>query len=330
MRAIDKQTVLDEFDEQGFVVLEGVLDPAEDIQPVVDEYEDLLDRLSWDWYQEGKLSSTFEDLPFGKRLTEVARETEGGYYHNFDISLPQSAIDADTPMHTGPEAFALLRNERLLDAVEIFIGPEIFCNPVQHTRVKPPVAVLPEDKRFHAGIAKTQWHQDIGVVTEEADESNMLTVWLPVTEATEENGCLTVVPGSHRHGIDLHCVAPGGKTGIPDENISPDHISLPMKPGDVLFMTKYTQHGSLENVSIPSVGASTCATTRWGRRRDARGSPDSSRAAGRIPTANSTTPNGGPRGGPSPVTNSPPREHRSSVAGTRTTPFARNPFACHV
>ena len=77
MRAIDKQTVLDEFDEQGFVVLEGVLDPAEDIQPVVDEYEDLLDRLSRDWHQEGKLSSTFEDLPFGKRLTEVARETEG-------------------------------------------------------------------------------------------------------------------------------------------------------------------------------------------------------------------------------------------------------------
>ncbi len=77
----------------------------------------------------------------------------------------------------------------------------------------------------------------------------MLTVWLPVTEATEENGCLTVVPGSHRHGLDLHCVAPSGKMGIPDENISPDHIALPMKPGDVLFMTKYTQHGSLENVS---------------------------------------------------------------------------------
>ena len=249
MVGIDKQTVLDEFDEQGYVVLEGVLDPVGDIQPVVDEYDDLLDRLSREWYQEGKLTSTFEDLPFAERLTEVARESEGDHYRYFDISLPQSTIEPDTPMHTGPEAFSLLRNERLLDAVEIFIGPEIFCNPVQHTRVKPPVAVLPEDKRFHAGIAKTQWHQDIGVVTEEADESDMLTVWLPVTEATEENGCLTVVPGSHRHGIDLHCVAPGGKTGIPDENIPPDYISLPMNPGDVLFMTKYTQHGSLENVS---------------------------------------------------------------------------------
>lgn len=246
---IDRQAVLDEFDEQGYVVLHGLLDPAEDIQPVVDEYDCLLDRLAREWRAQDRLTAAFEALPFAERLTEVARETGGDYYQYFDISLPQGAIDADTPMHTGPEVFALLRNERLLDAVEMFVGPEIFCNPVQHTRIKPPAAVLPENKRYHAGIAKTQWHQDIGVVTEEADDSDMLTVWLPVTEATEENGCLVVVPGSHRHGIDLHCVADGGRTGIPDGNISPDQTSLPMKPGDVLFMTKYTQHGSLENLS---------------------------------------------------------------------------------
>ena len=249
MEGVDRQAVLDEFDERGFVVLPGVLDPEEDIQPVVDEYERLLDSLSTDWHRQGKLTAAFDHLPFGQRLTEVARETGGGYYQYFDISLPQSVIDADTPMHTGPEAFGLLRNERLLDAVEMFTGPEIFCNPVQHTRIKPPVSALPEDKRYHAGIAKTQWHQDIGVITEEADDSDILTVWLPVTEATEENGCLVVVPGSHRHGLDLHCVADRGKTGIPDENISDDQIPLPMKPGDALFMTKYTQHGSLENLS---------------------------------------------------------------------------------
>ena len=139
MRAIDKQTVLDEFEEQGFVVLEGVLDPAEDIQPVVDEYDDLLDRLSREWYQEGKLTSTFEDLPFAEAIDRGGERVGGRTITaNFDISLPQSDIESDTPMHTGPEAFSLLRNERLLDAVEMFIGPEIFCNPVQHTRVKPP------------------------------------------------------------------------------------------------------------------------------------------------------------------------------------------------
>ena len=49
MEGVDRQATLDEFDEQGFVVLQGVLDPEEDIQPVVDEYERLLDSLSKYW-----------------------------------------------------------------------------------------------------------------------------------------------------------------------------------------------------------------------------------------------------------------------------------------
>ena len=237
-------------ENDGYVVLEGLLDPQEDIAPVVGEYDERLSDLSKQWFDEGKLSKDVSDLPFDQRLTQVAKETEGGYYQYLDISLPVSGITSDTPMHTGPEVFKLLRNEKLLDAVEKFIGPEIFCNPVQHTRIKPPVKALPEDKRWHAGIARTQWHQDLGVVTEEADESEMLTVWLPVTESTEENGCLTVVPKSHKHGLDQHCIiADNGKTGIPDKDISGDQVPLPMKPGDVLFMTKYTQHGSLENLS---------------------------------------------------------------------------------
>lgn len=33
----------------------------------------------------------------------------------------------------------------------------------------------------------------------------MLTVWLAVTDATVANGCLVVVPGSHRAATTLHC-----------------------------------------------------------------------------------------------------------------------------
>ena len=44
----------------------------------------------------------------------------------------------DTPFWTGPAVFALLRNQAILDAVESLIGPEIYANPVQHVRIKPP------------------------------------------------------------------------------------------------------------------------------------------------------------------------------------------------
>ena len=43
------------------------------------------------------------------------------------------------------------------------------------------------------------------MILPEADESTILTVWIPITEATEENGCLKVVPESNKHDLQTHC-----------------------------------------------------------------------------------------------------------------------------
>ncbi len=244
------RSALDQFEEDGYVVGEGILDPDEDLQPVIDEYSELLDRLAEQWHSEGVLSSAYEDLPFGERLSEIARETEGRYVNWLDISLPQKGIQPDTPMHHGSAVFELLRNPRLLDAVEQFVGPEIFSNPVQHVRIKPPERYLPESARNGSLAGRTFWHQDLGVVTEEADDSNILTVWLPVTEATEDNGCLVVGRGSHANGLGLHCyTGDPDRQGIPQEHRAGEQVAVPMRPGDALFMNKLTMHASLPNVS---------------------------------------------------------------------------------
>ena len=241
---------LEQFEQEGYFVGEGILDPDEDLQPVVDEYDELLDRLAREWHSDGRLSSTYEDLCFAERLSHVARETEGAYVNWLDISLPQKNIAPDTPMHHGPAVFELLRNTRLLDAVEQFVGPEIFSNPVQHVRIKPPERFLPEAAREGSLAGRTFWHQDLGVVTEEADETNILTVWLPVTDATEENGCLVVGRGSHKNGLGLHCyTGDPKKQGIPQEHLVGEQVPVPMKKGDVLFMDRLTMHSSLPNVS---------------------------------------------------------------------------------
>ena len=84
----------------------------------------------------------------------------------------------------------------------------------------------------------------------EATDTDLLTVWVPITEATEENGCLVVVPRSHKRGLGLHCVGAASKTkGIPHEHLGAGRASVPMQPGDVLFMNKLTMHSSLPNVS---------------------------------------------------------------------------------
>jgi phytanoyl-CoA hydroxylase len=77
-------------------------------------------------------------------------------------------------------------------------------------------------------------------------------VWLPLLEATVENGCLQVIPRSHRGGIETHC--PGGSLHIPDTLVPADRaLPLPMPVGSVLLMTQRTMHSSLDNVTDDQV-----------------------------------------------------------------------------
>lgn len=239
---------LEQFAEEGYLVVEGLLDQKLDIEPLVQEYATLLDGLAQEWVAQGKLSQTYEELPFNQRLMQIIAESGQAYYQSIDISLPQADISETTPLHTGPAIFNLLRSPRLLDAVESIIGPEIYSNPVQHVRIKAPERSLSHDTAHNALTVNTPWHQDMGVIDDEADDSMILTVWLPMTQATTENGCLLVSPGSHKGELALHCPSDKGAM-IPDHALNPKQIPVPMQPGDVLFMTSKTMHSSLPNLS---------------------------------------------------------------------------------
>ena len=63
---------------------------------------------------------------------------------------------------------------------------------------------------------KVSWHQDLGVLMEEADAATILSCWIAVTDATVENGCLQVIPGSHRRDLIDHCPT-GHDLGIPEQ-----------------------------------------------------------------------------------------------------------------
>lgn len=242
---------VDRFYEEGYLVVDDVLDIEQDVEPVVAEYTATLEDLVAQWHAAGKLTSTHADLPFHQRLARVLNELGPVGYAPFDISLPFSGVTEETPIHLGPATFRLLTSPRLLDAVEQFIGPEILSNPIQHVRIKPPEHLLPETmKRSLAG--GTDWHQDQGVALPEVDETDMLTVWLPITDATVENGCLCVIPGSHKGGLVTHC--PGnGKTrqglAIPEEIRGTAYTPVPIKRGGALFLHRRTMHAALSNVS---------------------------------------------------------------------------------
>lgn len=240
-----------QFWEQGYLVVEDLIDVHEFIDPMVADYATRLDEIMSELHEQGELASTYPDLPFAERLTQLHRETGKHWARHFDFSLPLSKdIKPDEPCYFPPSVFNMLRNPAVLDVVESFIGPELYSNPVQHVRIKPPESALPDSAHTLAGI--TPWHQDASVVVEEADETEMITVWVPVTEATVENGCMLVVPNNHHEGLYQHCPA---VPGVSFKYLSTRYfdadsaVPLPMKPGSALFMTRTTPHSSLPNNS---------------------------------------------------------------------------------
>jgi phytanoyl-CoA hydroxylase len=243
---------LQTLDREGYLVVEDVLDPTYDIAPLLAEYSDALDEVATMFMAEGLLAATYRDLPFTERLIRVYQESGRSVSPYFDISLPQTGVKPDTPIHLGPAAFEMLTSPRLLDVVESVVGPEIYSNPVQHIRMKLPSGLLRSESSDGLN-AKIPWHQDNGVILPEADVATILTVWLPLTDATVENGCLQVIPRSHRGDLEPHCPGPRGAE-IPAKLIAEERaLPLPMRAGSALLMHQRTVHSSLDNVTADQV-----------------------------------------------------------------------------
>jgi ectoine hydroxylase-related dioxygenase (phytanoyl-CoA dioxygenase family) len=230
----------------GYVVVPDVIDPGGVLRPVLDEYAEVLDGLARDLAAAGSISSSYEDLPFEARLIQIAKESGSTHTQHFDITLPQKNIRADTPIHLGDAVFRLLTNPNVLDVVEQILGPEISINPVQHVRLKLPAHALGDNPDPMMG--KSPWHQDGAVVLEEADETEILTVWIPLGEANEENGCMRVIPTDRTAELANHCPSPVKGAHIPDDRVDPAAgVTLPMMAGSLLLLHTRTVHDSLPN-----------------------------------------------------------------------------------
>lgn len=242
---------VDQFQTDGFLLVENVIPPRRYLDPVIKEYEDVLSRLANDLYDDGKLESTYADLSFGQRVTRIYAETGRSHAQYFDFSLPFRDVTEQTPFWAGQAVLDALTAEPILDVVESLLGPEIYSNPVQHVRIKPPEQYLPK-KNGKAVLSATEWHQDHGVVTPEADETEMLTVWFSLTDTPMEMGCLKVVPGSHHNGLLQHCLdySEQGSRTIPEKLFyAEEMVPLPTKRGDLICLHKQIVHGSLANIS---------------------------------------------------------------------------------
>ena len=98
------------------------------------------------------------------------------------------------------------------------------------------------------------WHQDITYWGLEPPEAH--TAWIAVDDADVENGCMQVIPGSHREGIAEHGTAERGgnllsiNQEIPDELVdSSQAVPLELKAGQISIHNGQLFHASQPNNS---------------------------------------------------------------------------------
>ena len=96
------------------------------------------------------------------------------------------------------------------------------------------------------GEKEFPWHQDDGYTP--VDPSPYLTLWLALNDATPENGCISVLPGSWKRGLLPHHQSPIGL--VCHEADDPDQgVLVPVKAGGMGVFYSLTAHKSGVNRS---------------------------------------------------------------------------------
>ena len=89
------------------------------------------------------------------------------------------------------------------------------------------------------------WHQDVGQGWG-IDDNPTITIWLALDRATAANGCMQIVPGSHRHGVinEKHML-PAEKEA---EYVPPQQVmDLEVEAGEAVLLHNFLLHRSGEN-----------------------------------------------------------------------------------
>jgi ectoine hydroxylase-related dioxygenase (phytanoyl-CoA dioxygenase family) len=221
---------LESLDRDGFVIRRNVFDPSE-IADMVDHFERLVDRLVRDRRGE--------------------RQTFGSYV--FDADLANSVVikwEGDTDVVHGIEPFAHLsppleawaNDLRLIEPMRQIVGHdelELFTEKLNL-------------KRAHHGGANPL-HQDYPYWINPADDaSEVATTIIFLDDATIDNGCLWVVPGSHTQGQritrtdgDRFAANEVDAGAYPDIDVVPDELEA----GSTVSFGPFLVHRSAPNTS---------------------------------------------------------------------------------
>ncbi len=93
---------------------------------------------------------------------------------------------------------------------------------------------------------KLPWHQDRWT---DLDRDPLITVWTALDPATTENGCVRVIPGTHKFGVVNASHGSGflSKTRAAEMCPEDQAIDLELQPGEVVLLHNWLMHSSDKN-----------------------------------------------------------------------------------
>ncbi len=212
-----RQTDIDYFHENGYLVIEDAFS-GEEINNAIGGMVHLMDGKNPD----------FRAIQFESKLAKLKDE--------MDEKDRRDAIrKIFNFVNHEPRLNALAEHQGLLQVLEQIMEdkPVLFQDMAL---VKPPLH----------GTEKP-WHQDCAYFNL-AQGTTVVGVWIALDEATSENGCMHIIPGSHNEGPMIHFNRRDWQICDTDVPIARDTM-VPLQPGGCLFWHGLTHHGSPVNHS---------------------------------------------------------------------------------
>ena len=200
------------YHEEGYLGVEGVLskEEVEELQRVTDEF-----------VEKSRQVSENDDV--------------------FDLEPGHSAEKPQlrrlkNPVDQHPAYDGALRNDRILDIVARLIGPGVRYNGAKLNM-----------KSAEFG-SKVEWHQDWAFYPYTNDD--LLAVGVAIDDMTTENGCLMVIPGSHKGRIYNHHQDGYFVGAVTDQDFDDDDaVPIQVKAGGISIHHVRALHGSYPNSS---------------------------------------------------------------------------------
>jgi phytanoyl-CoA hydroxylase len=183
------------------------------------------------------------------RLRRDSADLARGRYPSKSLKpLPQTMTDEEVqrrilcihqPHHLSPVITEFIKHRAVVDVLTQIIGPDVKCMQSM-LFVKPP------------GFQGQAWHQDeIYIPTR---DRSLCGAWIAMDDATKQNGCLWVIPGSHQKGYlfpqrahDNADEFDGAQEsyGFDESGAVPVEVTA----GSVVFFNGYLLHRSMRNRS---------------------------------------------------------------------------------